>query len=624
MIKRHFFQLLLGLMFITLNSKGISQDSIALKKTIEIETYLYQDPLTAKSALLELLRENKESADSTRGLIYLKIGTALGMTNKLDSGLWSTRQALQLLPQEAVEYAGAMKLMAILYRLKGDYPNAEAAIMRTLDLSDSLWKDPFQKVLTIQEYASLCLDLKDYFKATTLYLDALNIASKQDFKDPKGSYTLIRLRINLAEAYLDSRNYPFAIREFSAALPQLDSVKDNEGYLRTGIALCLAYLGQHQLNDCDSLLVKLQTVADKVQNEELQSYLWVRKGMLAVARKNSRAALPYYRKAFDAMRSNNSSMLISECVNNYLAALNSTTDRMEALQIINDKIVKAAVEDALPADRLDYMRQSIRFILDDMSAAESHAFLKELMLLSDSVNAENLSRSTAELQAKYQFDRQAESERLLMKENDLLKQKAEYKRNQLYLFIAIVGMAFIILAMSIRRLRQRALLQSNELKAKEQEIRFQKDRSEWMEREKSFRDQLINQQKVVMTQAIADKDEITRMLKELVTENQEQRRLELMEQLEKSKDKKLNIEVLLSQFNAVYPTFAGKLFKAYPKLSQSDVQFCTLVRMNLNTKEISALLSIDPKSVYVKKYRTMEKMGLAEGDDFEKIVLGIG
>lgn len=611
---------------VLVNPKSIwaSSDSIALKKIIQIESYIYQDPLKAKAALLSLLKQHDDAADSTKGLIYLKLGTSYGMTNNLDSGIWSIKQALHALPKEAIEFAGALKLLAIIYRLKGDYANAETTIKRTLALNDSLWKEPFQKVLTLEEYASLCLDLKDYYKATSLYLEAIQIAASPGFKDPKGSYTQLKLRINLAEAYLASRNYPFAIREFLAALPQLDALKDNEGYLRTGIALSSAYMGEGRLNECDSLLSKLLPIARLVGNEELQSYLWIRQGMSYAARKDFSAALPYYRKAYGPMKQNNSFMLISECVNNYLAALSNTKDRNEALQIINDETVKAAVEQSLPEDRLAYMRQSIRFIHDELFSDNSYSYLTELLDLTDSVHAENQRNSAAELQAKYQFDKQQESEQLLMRENSLLKEKAEFKRKQLYLFIAIAMLVIIILSLNLRRVRQRALLQANELKAQQQEIRFQKDRSEWMEREKSFRDQLINQQKIVLTQAIADKDEMSRKLKELVTENKEQRRIELLDQLEKSKDKKLNIEVLLSQFNAVYPTFASQLMKKFPKLSQADVQFCTLVRMNLTTKEISILLNIEPRSIYIKKYRTMEKMGLGENDDFEKLVFEIG
>ncbi len=99
-------------------------------------------------------------------------------------------------------------------------------------------------------------------------------------------------------------------------------------------------------------------------------------------------------------------------------------------------------------------------------------------------------------------------------------------------------------------------------------------------------------------------------LKELVKVKLEERLSELLDQLKNSKEQKLSIEILLAQFNAVHQTFASQLLKKIPDLSQADVQFCTLVRMKMTTKKISVLLNIEPRSIYIKKYRTMGKMGL--------------
>jgi DNA-binding CsgD family transcriptional regulator len=83
------------------------------------------------------------------------------------------------------------------------------------------------------------------------------------------------------------------------------------------------------------------------------------------------------------------------------------------------------------------------------------------------------------------------------------------------------------------------------------------------------------------------------------------------------------MESLLSQFNAVYPTFMSSLLKRYPVLSQSDLQFCTMIRMNLSTKEISSLFNIEQRSVYARKYRIMKKIGLNEDDNLESVLFAI-
>ena len=609
MSKHRFLLTLLLLIFVCVSAKGQLVNEKANEKIDQIEASMYRDPVAANRELLQLLKEGPGLPNYTKGVIYINLATTYGMTNKLDSALYAIQLALQLLPEKELKHGAALRLLAIFYRLKGDYSNAEMVIKKTIQLNDSLWKDPFQKVLTMQEYASLCLDRRSFHQGTSLYLEAIQIASSPTFNDPKGNYTLIKLRTNLAEAYLYFHNYDFAIREFKIALPQLDSVQDFEGYLRTGIALSVAYMGANNYDACDQLLSDLQLVAVKVDNKELQSYLWIQQGVLLAARKDNKSALNYYRKAYEILKSTRSPELISECVNNYLTSLDASTQRDEGLNIINDPVVITAAEKALPVDRLNYLRQAMRFLQPGLSAAEANSYLQEILVLTDSVNAEKNRHSAAELQAKYQFEKQQEAERLLTSENKLLKDKADLKRYQLYLIISIAILATIILGLNIQRLRQRALLQSNELKAKQQE--------------KIMADQLMNQQKEVLTQAIAEKEEMSHKLKELEEGGQENRRAELLEQLEKIKDKKLNLEVLISQFNMVYPSFATNLLVSYPKLSRSDVLYCSLVRMNLTTKEISIVMNIEPRSSYIKKYRIIEKMGLSEVGDFEKVVFGI-
>jgi DNA-binding CsgD family transcriptional regulator len=43
----------------------------------------------------------------------------------------------------------------------------------------------------------------------------------------------------------------------------------------------------------------------------------------------------------------------------------------------------------------------------------------------------------------------------------------------------------------------------------------------------------------------------------------------------------------------------------------------------MSTKDIAALLQIEPRSIYAKKYRIMEKMGLGGEDDFDQIVFNM-
>jgi preprotein translocase subunit SecG len=69
-------------------------------------------------------------------------------------------------------------------------------------------------------------------------------------------------------------------------------------------------------------------------------------------------------------------------------------------------------------------------------------------------------------------------------------------------------------------------------------------------------------------------------------------------------------EKLIMKFNMIYPGFTEKLQKQFPALSQSDIQFCILVKLNFAMKDISTIFNINTQSLYKKKYRLSEKMGI--------------
>jgi DNA-binding CsgD family transcriptional regulator len=74
-------------------------------------------------------------------------------------------------------------------------------------------------------------------------------------------------------------------------------------------------------------------------------------------------------------------------------------------------------------------------------------------------------------------------------------------------------------------------------------------------------------------------------------------------------------------FEKVHPEFFEKLKTEYPDLSVNELKFCAYTKMNLNGKEISRLLNINPSSVQVSRYRLKRKMGLPEDVNFTDYIL---
>lgn len=587
----------------------------------ELGKVVYQNPVAVKSELMGIVMNRSGIPDSTMGEVFLNWSIALGMTNQLDSGIWAAKESMQLLSDQSIVKASSLKTLAVLYRLKGNWKLAEESILLSLQLNDSIWKNKFLSAVTLQEYASLTLDRREYFKATSLFLEALEAIKLASIKDPRVPYTAVKLRVNLAEAYAKCENYPFAIREFRLALPQLDSLNDKDGYVRAGLPLADAYMNVRQPQEADSILKKLLPLTEQLQNDELKAWVLFYIGKLNASTEKYDMALTYYRSAFTLLEKQNS-LALPECAIDWLNALKETGGDAEAKQLLQSPVLNTTLESSDRKIQFEFKKAALPFIWKDMSTAELADYTLEIISLGDSVASDNKLHAAAQIQAEYQFERQQAEQDLLVIENEVLKEKELLKKKQLYLTLAISALVFTMLILLLKRLRERSLAKDKTLQAKEQELQFQREKRAWAEKEKELREQLVQRQRAELMRNVEDAAELRAQLEQLVMEQQQERRKELLDQFEKAKEEKMGLGFMVSQFNALHPTFSSELIRNFPALSTADIQFCTLCRMNLNTKEISTLLSIESRSVYVRKYRIIEKMGLSERDDFEKVLFG--
>lgn len=69
------------------------------------------------------------------------------------------------------------------------------------------------------------------------------------------------------------------------------------------------------------------------------------------------------------------------------------------------------------------------------------------------------------------------------------------------------------------------------------------------------------------------------------------------------------------RFTNMHPTFSAEVTRFCPKLTKKDIDFLTLIKLNLNNKEIATLISISYESVISKRYLLRKKMGFYSDND---------
>lgn len=73
--------------------------------------------------------------------------------------------------------------------------------------------------------------------------------------------------------------------------------------------------------------------------------------------------------------------------------------------------------------------------------------------------------------------------------------------------------------------------------------------------------------------------------------------------------------------NEVDQKFLDNIIKKHPELTKNDLRMCSLLRMNLSTKEIASLLNISVRAVEQGRYRLKKRLGLEKGDDLVKYII---
>ncbi len=95
----------------------------------------------------------------------------------------------------------------------------------------------------------------------------------------------------------------------------------------------------------------------------------------------------------------------------------------------------------------------------------------------------------------------------------------------------------------------------------------------------------------------------------------------LIKKIELQSETEEDWEHLKVHFDSVYSGFFERLSVQCPELSQQELRHCGFIKVQLDTKEISQIFRIDPKSVQAARYRIKKKLNLSEKEDLRNFII---
>ncbi|MFD2601527.1 hypothetical protein [Flavobacterium suzhouense] len=431
-----------------------------------------------------------------------------------------------------------------------------------------------------------------------------------------------QLKITLAGTYLQSNNYRFAADLLEDYLTKNKADSDSKVYIIATVNYTENLIALDQTNNAYTILNNIIPSAKKSGDKELEAVIYAKIANIEDLRGNKEKALLQYANAYQMLSEKKSkyTMLI---FSNYITVLNETKKYKEAIKLINEFRNSPAYVKSHTHERYEYERSIAEIYTETANWKESSKAFERAMLMCDTLRMHENGSGLNAMQAKFQTDFQREKNEILKNNNEALKKRVQAERRLTYMYIIASLSLIVFILFILRGSRLRARLQKEALKSVEKERNY-------LEQQHILEQELSNSQKQMIDEKQREAtsmalqmanyyDSLNSIIEKLdnapLTKTTEIRKE--LKQIAQQKNYWKEFEI---RFKNANPDFENSIIEKYPMLTKNDIQFCSLLKLNLSYKEIASLLQISYESTVTKKYRIKKKMGISEDDEFERIL----
>lgn len=563
--------------------------------------------------------KTKGLADTLYAKAYDVTGLYYDFAGNPEEALSNFKRSIALLKKHPGKQIAPMVNIATEYNIMGQFETALKWTKKALLLNKKYGND-INKANIYHSIAASYLYMGEVDKATDYVLKGIKI-----LEEKKDRCYLGQLKLTLAGTYLQTNNYRFAADLIEEYLLQNKNNKDSKIYAIATVNYTENLIELGQRDKAYTLLMELLPDVKNSGDKELEAVLYSRLGNIENLRGNIDKSLEYYHKAYDMLSEKKSkySMLI---VSSYIFVLNEAKKYDEAIKLINSFRNSPAYLKSHTHERYEYERSIAAIYTETGNWKESSKAFERAMLMVDTLRMHDNGEILNTMQAKFQTDFQREKNQMLANNNVSLKKKVETERRLIIMYLVASLAVIILILFMLRSYWLKARLQKEELKSVEtQKIYLEQQNALEQELSNSQKQMIDEKQREATSMALqmANYYDSLHSVIEKLDSNTLTKPGDVKKELQLLTQKKNYWKEFEIRFKNANPDFANKLSENYPMLTRNDIQFCTLLKLNLSYKEIASLLQISYESAVTKKYRIKKKMGIIEDEDFEKLMISI-
>jgi tetratricopeptide (TPR) repeat protein/DNA-binding CsgD family transcriptional regulator len=600
--------------------QGRAQDSNFNYKAVEakIKKHIFSSADSTKYYINYALSQ-KNLPDSIRGTVYNIYGIYYGNAGKTDSSVYYYKKAISMLKNYPKIRLMPLMNISVAYRNKGEYDASFECLDDALAISKKLNLRVAEA--SIYSHMSSIYQFKlEYDKAIDCLVKGIAILKTEEDKS-----SLVNMNQKLANTYMKMRNFTFAKDLYTECLAIFKANNDKVNHALTLINYAECVMHLDDVIGAKRALTEAITELQTIKNEEHLAVAYSKLATIAAYEKQHDVAYKNYKAAYTIFLKGNSLNLVM-IGSEFIEYLNKQGKYEEALAIV-ESIKKAPIfAKANSEDRLRFDLAAAETYKNNNNHKEALTGLESAVKLKDSIARTDNKDYVTQLQARLQKELQHEKSIALKSKNKLLQKQKDDKSKLTFLYIFASVFFIIIVLLFLRSSWLKNRLQKEALRSLNAEKNLIKQQQQQEQEFANTQKEIINEKQRELTSSalrLADYQSNINEIIEKCEKGQINDANELKKDLVSLLRQKDYWKQFETRFNNLHPEFGHTLTTRYTKLTKNDVEFCSLLKLNLSNKEIATLLQISHESAITKKYRIKKKMEINDDTEFEKLLMEI-
>lgn len=606
--------------------KNAPDDSSRVRNLILLwEATAWSNPDEAKGYASEALKIAEHTGDK-RGMAeaYQRLAAGYTVRNISDSAEYYYNKALSIFKklQDARMIAIIMSNMAIIDYSRGDYVKALLLAEESLKKGSEA-NDEDGIAVTLQLLGNIHHFLGNYEEAQKYMLQSLSVFEK--LKD-KARYAdgLVYLGNNYQEL---GKNHK-AIANMEKAIQIYQELND-----RFYLAQAFNNIGwvYYIMKDYDSAMYYFDKTIEPAQTTDNTGILLLAKsnqGLIYEVKKNYRKARSLFDESLALSRQTDDQPKIVLNLKNIGDLLSLQGNYKKALMYYDTAMVIAR-KTGSKSDRKDISLSTSKAWDALGNYEKSLEYYKKYAAWNDSIFSDTKARMIEEMEARFEKAKQEKEIAVQHSKIDILSKDIQIQRIKQIILIAGLSLAVLLILFFIlhfrNKMKRNRLIREQEKLLEQEKLRNTELQRDNYEKELEIKKNELTSHALQMVQ----KNELLESLKSKISDMEEQaggnrsdyRKLRFMINGSAQSDKEW--ENFRRHFEQVHQGFLSNLKSNYPVLTGNDLRLSAMLKLNLTSKEVAAIMNISPESVKKARYRLRKKLDLPEEADLHSFMMEI-